>query len=151
MERKHDPDRAELLRLTQGVIGGIVAAKATFDFCIAKLGDKAGVWVYEAELAIPNEGVIRRWEVSKLEFESLAAQVAQGLENLPTEFPKGSEDIYGCNTRIRLQLPNLKWVNEPPTGCIRRDSDTRASSLEIQKFRQCVEDIKKFAMDNKGA
>jgi hypothetical protein len=60
------------------------------------------------------------------------------LRELPTEYPPGSEDIYGLNTSIMWQDEVLQWQNGGPQGCGGGTSMVQATEAQKEKFRRAV-------------
>ena len=61
------------------------------------------------------------------------------LKEIPTEFPPGSEDIYGLDTSIAWGSEDLQWYNGGPSGCGGGHSETQASAEDKKKFKRAVE------------
>jgi hypothetical protein len=60
-------------------------------------------------------------------------------QELPTEQPPGSEDIYGQDTSIAFGSDDLEWVNGGPAGCGSGVSAVQATEVQKAKFRRAVE------------
>lgn len=61
------------------------------------------------------------------------------LKSIPTEFPPGSEDIYGLDTSIAWGSNDLEWYNGGPQGCGGGQSEKQATDEDKTKFRRAVE------------
>jgi hypothetical protein len=67
------------------------------------------------------------------------------LKTLPTEQPRGSEDIYGLDTSIAWGSADLEWCNGGPGGVTGRTSSVQATEEEKAKFKRAVEIVKHLA------
>jgi hypothetical protein len=73
---------------------------------------------------------------------SLIDELQQILKELPTENPKGSEDIYGMDTSIMWGSDGFEWMNGGPAGCGRGKSSVQATESDKKKFKRAVEIVK---------
>lgn len=71
--------------------------------------------------------------------EALVDELHSILKSIPTEFPPGSEDIYGLDTSIAFGSPDLEWMNGGPQGCGGGESQVQASEEDKTKFKRAVE------------
>ncbi|KAG6835244.1 hypothetical protein H0H93_003580, partial [Arthromyces matolae] len=63
---------------------------------------------------------------------------------LPTEFPPGSEDIYGLDTSIAWGSEDLEWVNGGPQGCGGGPSEVQATDEQKAKFKRAVDIVQEL-------
>ncbi|TFK68758.1 hypothetical protein BDN72DRAFT_841447 [Pluteus cervinus] len=61
------------------------------------------------------------------------------LKEIPTEFPPGSEDIYGLDTSIAWGSDDLEWCNGGPQGCGGGVSQVKPTEEDKRKFRRAVD------------
>ena len=61
------------------------------------------------------------------------------LKTIPTEFPPGSEDIYGLDTSIAWGSDDLQWMNGGPQGCSGGESKVKPSDEDKAKFKRAVD------------
>jgi len=62
-----------------------------------------------------------------------------GLQDLPTEQPPGSQDIYGMDTSVAFGSADLEWFNGGPEGCGGGESAVQANDEQKAKFKRAVE------------
>jgi hypothetical protein len=67
------------------------------------------------------------------------------LKSIPTEFPPGSEDIYGKDTSIAWISDDLQWVNMAPGGCVQFTSTVKPTDEDKAKFSRAVEIVNELA------
>jgi hypothetical protein len=78
------------------------------------------------------------------EVNKLVEELYGILKDIPTEEPKGSEDIYGMDTSIMWGSDDLEWMNGGPAGCVRGSSTVQASEEDKKKFKRAVEIVKEL-------
>jgi len=61
------------------------------------------------------------------------------LKSIPTEYPPGSQDIYGMDTSIAFGSEDLMWMNGGPQGCGNGTSERQATEEDKRKFRRAVD------------
>lgn len=92
-----------------------------------------------------SQGLVQRFAPKSLHTETtpdvnkLVDELHGILKELPTEDPKGSEDIYGMDTSIMWGSDDLEWINGGPAGCVRGQSSVKASEDDKKKFKRAVE------------
>ncbi|KAG6830217.1 hypothetical protein H0H92_001655 [Tricholoma furcatifolium] len=70
----------------------------------------------------------------------LISELRLMLAKLPTEWPQGSEDIYGENTSIAWQSDDFRWWNGGPEGCGGGGkSKVQPTEKDKEKFRRAVD------------
>jgi hypothetical protein len=74
-----------------------------------------------------------------VETSNLVDELHGILRSIPTEFPPGSEDIYGMDTSIAWGSDDLEWINGGPQGCGGGKSQTKPNDEEKVKFKRAVE------------
>ena len=60
------------------------------------------------------------------------------LKSIPTEYPPGSEDIYGIDTGIAFQCGDFVWFNGGPAGCGGGESSVKATDEDKANFKRAV-------------
>lgn len=60
------------------------------------------------------------------------------IKDLPSEYPPGSEDIYGLSTSIAWGSDDLMWYNGGPAGCGSGQSSVKANDEHKEKFKRAV-------------
>ncbi|KAL7749533.1 hypothetical protein RI367_005088 [Sorochytrium milnesiophthora] len=96
-------------------------------------------------------------------FNALFDRMQSALLALPTEEPRGSEDIYGLDTQIMLMDDSnpaaaergLLWANQFPEGCAHNQSScARATEAHKQAFANVIKDatdtLTRVVRDNKS-
>ncbi|KAG9125870.1 hypothetical protein FRC07_005835 [Ceratobasidium sp. 392] len=61
------------------------------------------------------------------------------LKEIPTEYPPGSEDIYGLDTGIMWGSQDLEWANGGPSGCGGGTSEVQATPEQKKQFKRAVD------------
>ncbi|GAO46149.1 hypothetical protein G7K_0387-t2 [Saitoella complicata NRRL Y-17804] len=153
------------IRLQEGICGGIKPATPRLLLEITSPGEgapsiksserKQGTKVFKEQSA----------EVSAEQINGLASELKEVLAGLPTEKPRGAEDIYGLDTSIFFGSDELEWRNGGPegfsfpyplvdvrakeceTGCTPGlyESDIQPTAAQKAKFKDLVEKIKAIA------
>lgn len=70
--------------------------------------------------------------------DELVKELQSILKSIPTEKPRGSEDIYGLGVSIMWGSDDLEWQNIGPAGC-GGISDVQATDEEKAKFKRALE------------
>lgn len=70
--------------------------------------------------------------------DKLIEELQSILKSIPTENPRGSEDIYGLNTSIMWGSDELEWQNLGSQGCGGK-SDVQATDEDKKKFKRALE------------
>ncbi|ODQ55734.1 hypothetical protein SAICODRAFT_28796 [Saitoella complicata NRRL Y-17804] len=135
------------IRLQEGICGGIKPATPRLLLEITSPGEgapsiksserKQGTKVFKEQSA----------EVSAEQINGLASELKEVLAGLPTEKPRGAEDIYGLDTSIFFGSDELEWRNGGPEGCTPGlyESDIQPTAAQKAKFKDLVEKIKAIA------
>lgn len=61
------------------------------------------------------------------------------MKTIPTEYPPGSQDIYGMDTSIAFGSDDLMWMNGGPQGCGNGVSEKQATPEDKAKFKRAVD------------
>lgn len=69
-------------------------------------------------------------------------QIKNQLQQLPTEEPVGSQDIYGQDVSISFFSDDFQWSNGGPEGCSQGESSTQATPEQKEKFKELVDIVK---------
>ena len=80
---------------------------------------------------------------------SLVDELHAILKVIPTEYPPGSEDIYGLDTSIAWGSDDLQWMNGGPQGCGGGTSTVQPTQEEKDKFKRAVEIVKELVQKDK--
>lgn len=75
---------------------------------------------------------------------ALVTELRSILQDLPTEFPPGSEDIYGLDTSIAFGCDDFMWQNGGPQGCGGGTSSVHPTEEQKTKFKRAVEIVKEI-------
>ena len=70
---------------------------------------------------------------------SLVEELYGILKTIPTESPRGSQDIYGLDTSIAWFSDDLEWMNGSPQGCDGGISEVQPTEEEKAKFKRAVD------------
>jgi len=70
---------------------------------------------------------------------SLVNELYDILKVIPTEYPPGSQDIYGLDTSIFWGSDDLQWMNGGPQGCNGGVSTVQPTQEDKAKFKRAVE------------
>jgi len=71
--------------------------------------------------------------------EALVGELHDILKTIPTEYPPGSQDIYGMDTSIAFGSDDLMWMNGGPQGCGNGVSEKQATPEDKAKFKRAVD------------
>ncbi|KAG2226180.1 hypothetical protein INT45_003325 [Circinella minor] len=133
------------LILREGITGGF--ASPTVKKVIEIKGDSnSGATLLHANLKpeSKNDYVTQTGAVSTEQITTLLSAIKDQLQNLPTEEPVGSEDIYGLDTSILFFADGFQWGNGGPEGCTGGESTRQATPEQKQIFASLVELINNF-------
>lgn len=134
---KTPADSAYVL-LTEGIVGGIVAARVRLQLVVVPAADGHLVALMDASRP-GDEPAYQIGRVSAKRVEALLrALESGGLWSLPVESPVGSEDIYRLDTSLAVGARDRTWRNAAPEGCVHGTSEVRPSAKEAERFRKCV-------------
>jgi hypothetical protein len=86
-----------------------------------------------------QEALPKSLPVSDPHTASLVNELHGILKVIPTEYPPGSEDIYGQDKSIAWFSEDLQWMNGGPQGCVAGTSEVRPSEEDKAKFIRAVE------------
>ena len=75
---------------------------------------------------------------------ALVSELRDILQSIPTEFPPGSEDIYGLDTSIAFGSDDFMWQNGGPQGCGGGESSVKPTDEQKAKFKRAVEIVKEL-------
>lgn len=67
------------------------------------------------------------------------------MQDLPTEQPPGSEDIYGLDTGLAFGSDELEWSNGGPQGCGGGTSFVQVTAEQKERFKRAVEIVNHLA------
>ncbi|KAI8149526.1 hypothetical protein BJV82DRAFT_662822 [Fennellomyces sp. T-0311] len=133
------------LILREGITGGF--APPTVRKHIEIKGDSAsGATLLHANLqpGSKTDYVTQTGAVSTEQIFILLQTVKAQLQELPTEDPVGSEDIYGLDTSILFYADGFQWGNGGREGCVGGESTRQATDEQKQTFAALVELISNF-------
>ena len=91
-----------------------------------------------------KDAVPKSLPISDDEASELVDELHSILKKIPTEFPPGSEDIYGMDTSIAWGSEDLQWSNGGPQGCGGGQSQRQPNEEEKAKFKRAVEIVNKL-------
>ncbi|KIM38833.1 hypothetical protein M413DRAFT_447534 [Hebeloma cylindrosporum] len=131
------------LRLQNGIRGGFAPPTPNFIHTITLPLDSDSLTVASS---VRPEGTPSLQDIApkfvKLKNEDTEALVDELhgiLKELPTEYPPGSEDIYGLDTSIAWGSDDLQWMNGAPGGCGGGTSVIQPTEEQKAKFRRAVD------------
>lgn len=70
--------------------------------------------------------------------DTLIKELHSILKSIPTEKPRGSEDIYGLGVGLMWGSDDLVWQNVGPEGC-GGQSEVQATDEHKEKFKRALE------------
>ena len=70
--------------------------------------------------------------------DALVKELQSILKSIPTEEPRGSEDIYGLGISIMWGSDDFVWQNIGPAGC-GGISDVQATDEDKAKFKRALD------------
>jgi len=80
---------------------------------------------------------------------SLVDELYNILKVIPTEYPPGSQDIYGLDTSIAWGSEDLEWINGGPGGCGGGTSTVQPTQEDKVKFKRAVEIVNELVQKEK--
>lgn len=75
---------------------------------------------------------------------ALVLELRAILQEIPTESPPGSQDIYGLDTSLAFGSDDFMWQNGGPQGCGGGESSVQATDEQKAKFKRAVEIVKEL-------
>ncbi|KAG0166392.1 hypothetical protein DFQ28_007262 [Apophysomyces sp. BC1034] len=125
--------------LREGITGGIVAP--TIKQVIEIRGDGTNADIRHSMLKSESKTdyLVQGGSLSTQEIQDVLVNLKQQLQQLPTEEPAGSEDIYGQDISIALLTDDFQWQNGGPEGCVGGESSRQATPEQKLKFKALVE------------
>ncbi|CCM05376.1 uncharacterized protein FIBRA_07592 [Fibroporia radiculosa] len=130
------------LRLQHGITGGFAPPTASAIYTITASPSQP---MLQIGTAIRPDGTpslqdasIKSLSSSDESVNTLLEELHTILQSLPTEYPPGSEDIYGMDTSIAYGSKDLTWMNGGPQGCGTGQSERKATEAERAKFGRAV-------------
>lgn len=82
--------------------------------------------------------------------DALVGELQSILKTIPTENPRGSEDIYGLDTSIMWGSDDFVWENAGAQGC-GGSSTVKATDEDKAKFKKALEIAEKLVARGVGA
>ncbi|KAL9540174.1 hypothetical protein PS6_010884 [Mucor atramentarius] len=128
--------------LREGIVGGF--AGPTVKQVVDIKGDNNGATVMHATLKpeSKNDYHTQSGGASIEELSSLLDTLKQQLQELPTEQPIGSQDIYGQDISLSFFSDDFQWSNGGPEGCSQGESQVQATPEQKEKFKELVNMVK---------
>ncbi|KAJ7110273.1 hypothetical protein C8R43DRAFT_166438 [Mycena crocata] len=139
------PPAEYLLRLQHGITGGFAPPTPNAVYSVSPSPDASRLSITAAvrpdgtPSLQDNLGPQSLTEGKKQEADSLVDELHTILKSIPTENPKGSQDIYGVDTSIEWRSDDFEWHNGGPQGCGGGNSSVKASEEDKAKFKRAVE------------
>jgi len=138
------------LRLQHGIAGGFAppTPSAIYTVTAAQNQPHLNITAAVQPLGTPSlqDAAIKSLPITDTEASTLVDELHGILKSIPTEFPPGSEDIYGMDTSIAWGSEDLQWFNGGPQGCGGGRSDMQANEEEKAKFKRAVEIVNKLVV-----
>ncbi|CAO3618826.1 unnamed protein product [Mucor hiemalis] len=128
--------------LREGITGGF--AGPTVKEVVDIKGDNSGATIMQASLK-PSSKTDYNTQAGGASYEDLSGlleQIKNQLQQLPTEEPVGSQDIYGQDISISFFSDDFQWSNGGPEGCSQGESNTQATPEQKEKFKELVDIVK---------
>ncbi|PCH37594.1 hypothetical protein WOLCODRAFT_140954 [Wolfiporia cocos MD-104 SS10] len=130
------------LRLQHGITGGFAPPTPSAIYTITATPTQPALSISSAVRAdgTPSlqDGIVTSLAVDE-QTRTLLDELHGILTTIPTEYPPGSEDIYGLDTSIAYGSEDLMWMNGGPQGCGGGVSETQATPEDKAKFKRAVE------------
>ncbi|KAL1936088.1 hypothetical protein VTP01DRAFT_222 [Rhizomucor pusillus] len=133
------------LIVREGIAGGFVGP--TVKQVVEIRGDGgSGATILYADLKpdSKNDYFTQTGVVSTEQIATLFSTVKEQLQQLPTEEPVGSQDIYGLDTSIMFYTNDFQWRNGGPEGCTGGESSRQPTPEQKQIFAALVDQIRSF-------
>lgn len=126
------------IRMTQGVVGGIVPAHVRMQLVVVPAPHGHTVAFVDRSSAGTGPAFFIGRDTDGRTASILREMETIGLWSLPVESPPGSADVYGMDTSLIVATPNRAWGNLGPGACMHGISDTRPTDDQVELFRRCV-------------
>ncbi|KAF8589126.1 hypothetical protein K439DRAFT_1383746 [Ramaria rubella] len=130
------------VRLQHGIAGGFAPPTPSAVHVLSRAKDSPAYITITSAVRPDGTASLNEAAPKKIAVEhhtSLIEELHSILNGLPTEFPPGSEDIYGLDTSIAWGSDDLQWHNGGPAGCGGGNSNKQASAEDKKKFKRAVE------------
>ncbi|KAJ3921623.1 hypothetical protein F5877DRAFT_35679 [Lentinula edodes] len=139
------------LRLQKGITGGFAPPTPSFIATITRPVDSDTLNITSAsrpdgtpdlQSFAPKTLALGTVEVTALgsvSVEGLVDELHGILKELPTEEPRGSEDIYGLDTSIFWGSEDLQWMNGGMGGVTGQPGTVQATPEQKAQFKRAVE------------
>ncbi|KAI9356076.1 hypothetical protein BD770DRAFT_323448 [Pilaira anomala] len=128
--------------LREGITGGF--AGPTIKQVVDIKGDNSGATIMQATLKPESKSDYHTQSggVSAEQVNNILELLKQELQNLPTEQPVGSADIYGQDVSLSFFTDDFQWSNGGPEGCSQGESEQQATPEQKEKFKELVDLVK---------
>ncbi|OCH87585.1 hypothetical protein OBBRIDRAFT_796071 [Obba rivulosa] len=136
------PPQEFSLRLQRGITGGFAPPTPEAIYTITAAASQPALQITAAERShgTPNlQDALPKTLSADSHTSALIDELHGILKTIPTEYPPGSEDIYGMDTSIAFGSADLMWMNGGPSGCGGGTSETQATDDDKKKFKRAVE------------
>lgn len=116
-----------------GIAGGFVPADPTVVKSVSYAAETNTLQIVSS-LSDPGPAIVDKHHT----VDGLVEELHSILKTIPTEDPKGSEDIYGLNIGIAWGYGDFLWQNVGPAGC-GGTSIVQATEEDKKKFKRALE------------
>ncbi|EMD37220.1 hypothetical protein CERSUDRAFT_115115 [Gelatoporia subvermispora B] len=141
------PPQEFSLRLQRGIAGGFAPPTPEAIYTITAAASQPVLQVTAAERphGTPElQDALPKTLSADSHSSALIDELHAILKTLPTEYPPGSEDIYGLDTSIAFGSADLMWTNGGPSGCGGGSSQTQATDDDKKNFKRAVDIVKEL-------
>lgn len=129
-----------------GIVGGFAPPAPTAVKTVAYTAQTKELQISSSSSLAPR--VVK--EADFVDVDALVEQLQSILKTLPTEDPKGSEDIYGLDTSIMWGSDNFVWENAGAQGC-GTSSTVKATDKDKAQFKKALEIAEKLVAKGIGS
>ncbi|KAJ3863856.1 hypothetical protein EV359DRAFT_42306 [Lentinula novae-zelandiae] len=139
------------LRLQKGITGGFAPPTPSFIATITRPVDSDSLNITSAsrpdgtpdlQSFAPKTlglGTLKVTALGSVSVEGLIDELHGILKELPTEEPRGSEDIYGLDTSIFWGSDDLQWMNGGMGGVTGQPGTVQPTPEQRAQFKRAVE------------
>ncbi|KAF9781206.1 hypothetical protein BJ322DRAFT_1079679 [Thelephora terrestris] len=136
------------LRVVHGIVGGFAPPAPTAVKTVSYTDQTKTLQIsFSSDLA-PR--VLKEDKDNFADVDALVEELQSILRTIPTEEPKGSEDIYGLDTSIMWGSDDFVWENCGAQGC-GSTSTVEATDEEKAKFKKALEIAEKLVAKGIGS
>ncbi|KAI8341002.1 hypothetical protein EDC96DRAFT_522830 [Choanephora cucurbitarum] len=128
--------------LREGIVGGF--AGPTVKQMIQIQGDHTGALIQQHTLKPESKTdfSVQSGGLATEQVSGILDEIKKQLQELPTEQPPGSEDIYGQDISLGFMSDDFQWINGGPEGCSNGTSEVQPTPEQKEKFKELVELVK---------